>query len=89
LEPVRGVGGAAVAYVHTLSCTIGPRTTPLQFRLDVGFTHPEAAPPPLNVLGRQGFLDTFTVALENYLLPPCLYLAPRRRNLGTGPSMPR
>jgi hypothetical protein len=89
LEPVRGVGGAAVAYVHTLSCTIGPHTAPLQFRLDVGLTHPEAAPPPLNVLGRQGFLDAFAVAFENYLLPPCLYLAPRRRDFGAASATPR
>ncbi|MGH2355034.1 MAG: hypothetical protein ACRDI2_09880 [Chloroflexota bacterium] len=80
LEPVRGVGGAAVAYVHILSCAIGPSDAPLRLPLEIGFTDPNAPPPPLNVLGRQSFLNSFAVALENYLLPPRLYLAIRGRH---------
>ncbi len=79
VEPIRGVSGALVAYVHAVPCIIGPRSDPLRVHLEVGFTDPGAPSPPLNVLGRKGFLDAFAVALENYLLPPRLYLAPRGR----------
>jgi hypothetical protein len=56
-----------------------PDDVGLAFTLPVAFTHPDSPPPPLNVLGRQGFLDRFAVALEGYRLPPCLYLSQRRR----------
>jgi hypothetical protein len=77
IEPVRGVTGASVAFVHRLSCMLGPADDPLRLSLEVGFTDPAAPAPPISVLGRQGVLDHFAVAIENYLLPPCLYLAPR------------
>jgi hypothetical protein len=84
VEPIRGVGGATVAYMHAVPCTIGPRSDPLRLLLEVAFSDPAAPPPPLNVLGRKGFLDAFAVALENYLLPPRLYLAPRGRQGRSG-----
>ena len=74
---IRGVSGTGMASVHPVTCIIEPPDDPVRLALDVGFTDPESSPPPLNVLGRQGFLDRFGVALRNDLLPPCLYLAPR------------
>ena len=70
--PIRGVSGTSMAYVHPVTCIIGPPDDTIRLALNVGFIDPESAPPPLNVLGRQGFLDRFDVALRNYLLPPCL-----------------
>ena len=78
LEPLRGIGGASVAYIHLVTCVTGPQNDPLSFALQIGFTDPDSPPPPLNVLGRQGFLDAFAIAIENYLVPPRLYVAPRR-----------
>lgn len=84
VEPIRGVSGALVAYMHTVPCIIGPRSDPLRICLEVGLSDPAAPPPPLNVLGRKGFLDAFAVALENYLLPPRLYLASHGRPARSG-----
>jgi hypothetical protein len=82
VEPVTGVGGAAVVYVHNLRCHLVPPEyggrEVLAVTLPVAFTDPDGPAPPLNVLGREGFLDRFAVAIEGYLLPPRLYLAPRR-----------
>ena len=79
VEPIRGVSGVSTAYVHRVGCILGPPDDPRRLALEIAFTDPEAPAPPLNVLGRQGFLDAFDIALRNYLLPPCLYLAPRQR----------
>ena len=79
LEPVRGVGGSSTAFVHRVTCVLGPPDDPIRLALEVAFTDPNGPPPPLNVLGRQGFLDQFDLAIRNYLLPPCLYVAPRGR----------
>jgi hypothetical protein len=79
LAPIRGVAGASAAYVHRVPCILGTPGDPVRIMLDVAFTHPDAPPPPLNVLGRQGFLDHFDLAIRNHLLPPCLYLAPRHQ----------
>jgi hypothetical protein len=81
VEPLKGVGGGLVAYVHTLRCHLVPPTIDgrdvLALTLPVAFTDPDGPPPPLNVLGREGFLDHFAVAIEGYLLPPRLLLVAR------------
>ena len=82
LEPVRGVGGTVTAYVHEVVCHLSPpgdsAPQALRLTLPTAFTHPNAPPPPLNVLGREGFLDHLAVGIEGYVLPPRLYLALRR-----------
>lgn len=77
LEPLRGVTGAGIAYVHSVPCILGPANDPRRFTLDVAFTDPTSPPPPLNVLGRRGFLDRFDLAIRTSLLPPTMYLEPR------------
>ena len=79
IEPVQGIGGASTVYVHDVSCQIVATglsdDASLRFTLPVAFSDPQRPSPPLNVLGREGFLDRFSVAIVGHLLPPRLHLA--------------